>query len=351
LLRRRGDGTDALVARLRQGSAHAQLAAVAALGDRRSARRAVLDWATAQAERALALDRYRLELSAGTPAVDYLARVVTQRRWQAVRGILLAVESLAGQDAARLLTRAARAGDPQLRAHAIEAVDSLADRPLTRHLVPLLEDQPASVPAAGDVTTWSVLTDPDEWLRALAVRAASDHIRSQWSLLRDRARRDDSPLVAEALRTAEEVTMTPDPPSGLLDRILALQQVPMFSDLAPEDLQQIAERCVERSYGPDEVIYRQGELGDEMFLITSGRVRISRSVSGRSELLRRYGPGDHVGELSLLRGLPRVADVIADDTGTSGLALDAPSFRAILDGRPEVAMAMLATLAERIGTA
>jgi CRP/FNR family cyclic AMP-dependent transcriptional regulator len=129
-----------------------------------------------------------------------------------------------------------------------------------------------------------------------------------------------------------------------------LQQVPMFSDLAPEDLQQVAERCTERRYSPDEVIYQQGDLGDEMFIITAGQVRISRVVSGAVEVLRRYGPGDHVGELSLLRGVPRVADVIADTAGATGLALDATSFRAILDGRPEVAMAMLATLAERIGT-
>jgi hypothetical protein len=239
-----------------------------------------------------------------------------------------------------------------LRAHAIEAVDSVADRPLTRSLVPLLEDEPIATSAGGDVTTWSVLTDQDEWLRALAVRAAIDQIRALRSLLQDRVRRDDSPLVAEALRTAEEeFPMTlPDPPTGLIDRVLALQQVPMFSDLAPEDLQQVAERCTEHSYSADEVIYRQGDVGDEMFIITAGQVRISRTVSGRAEVLRRYGAGDHVGELSLLRGLPRVADVVADDTGVTGLALDARSFRAILDGRPEVAMAMLATLAERIGT-
>ncbi|HSK98250.1 MAG TPA: cyclic nucleotide-binding domain-containing protein, partial [Euzebyales bacterium] len=298
----------------------------------------------------------RRELLAATPATlpsqAYLVRVVAQREWSAVRGVLLAVESLAGRDAAQLLTRAARAGDPQLRAQAIEAVDSLADRPLTRHLVPLLEDEPAAGSPHGDVTTWSVLTDPDQWLRALAVRAAIDQIRALQSLLTDRVRRDDSPLVAEVLRAAEEVPMAPsDPMSGLLDRILALQQVPMFSDLAPEDLQQVAERCAERTYRPHEVIYRQGDLGDEMFLITAGQVRISRTVAGRTEVLRSYGPGHHVGELALLRGLPRVADVIADDTGASGLALDATSFRSILDGRPEVAMAMLATLAERIGTA
>jgi CRP-like cAMP-binding protein len=124
----------------------------------------------------------------------------------------------------------------------------------------------------------------------------------------------------------------------------------MFSDLPPEDLHHVAERCVERVYALDEVIYSEGDLGDEMLIVTRGRVRISRHVDGTSEVLRRYGPGDHVGELSLLRGRPRVADVIADAGGTEGLSLDAAAFRAIIDDRPEVAMAMLATLAERLGT-
>jgi hypothetical protein len=315
-----------------------------------------VQWATRQTERATVLRGHRTQLLGSVPAElpssNYLGRVLAQREWQAVRGVLLAVESLAGRDSAHLLTRAARAGDPQLRAQAIEAVDSLADRPLTRSLVPLLEDEPIPSSAASDVTTWSVLTDTDEWLRALAVRAAIDQIRSLRSLIQDQVRLDDSPLVAEAVRAAEEeLPMTlSDSPKGLIDRILALQQVPMFSDLAPEDLQQVAGRCTERRYSPDEVIYQQGDLGDEMFIITAGQVRISRVVSGAVEVLRRYGPGDHVGELSLLRGVPRVADVIADTAGATGLALDATSFRAIVDGRPEVAMAMLATLAERIGT-
>jgi hypothetical protein len=356
LLRGRDDCVEALVATLRNGPPRAQLAAAAALGDQPAAHDAVVHWATGQTERAEILRHYRTELLSGTPAAlpsrDYLARVVAQREWRAVRGVLLAVESLAGRDAAHLLTRAARAGDLQLHAHAVEAIDSLADRPLARRIVPLLEDEPETTPASGDATTWSLLTDSDEWLRALAVRAAADQIRALRSLLRDRVEGDDSPLVADALRAAQEVPMPPpDPSTGLIDRILALQQVPMFSDLAPEDLRQVAQRCAERSYAPDEVIYRQGDLGDEMFIVTVGQVRISRTVAGHTEVLRRYGPGDHVGELSLLRGRPRVADVIADDAGAGGLSLDAASFRAILDDRPEVAMAMLATLAERLGTA
>ena len=355
LLRSRSGCTGALTAVLRDGSERAQIAAVRALRDDPHAHDAVVTWAIVRSRRAETVRRYRAELpsviTVPTPSRTYLDRVLVQREWQALHGVLAAVEGLTGGVAARLLTRGVRTGDPHLRAQAVEAIDSLAGRPLTQRVLPLLEDDPVPGPSADDVTAWRVLDDPDEWLRALAVRAAVDQISALRSLVSEHARRDGSPLVAGALNAVEEAIVAPSGRRGdLIDRILALQQVPMFSDLPPEDLQHVAERCVEHAYALDEVIYRQGELGDEMLIVTRGQVRISRRVDGTNEVLRRYGPGEHVGELSLLRGRPRNADVIADAGGTEGLSLDAAAFRAIIDDRPEVAMAMLATLAERLGT-
>ena len=355
LLRGRTECIEALTAVLREGSERAQVAAVRALRDQPAADDAVIAWAIERARRAETVRRYRAELpsviTVPTPSRTYLDRVLVQREWQALHGVLAAVEGLTGGEAAQLLTRGVRTGDPHLRAQAVEAIDSLAGRPLTQRVLPLLEDEPVAGSPTGDITVWRVLDDPDEWLRALAVRAAVDQMSALRSLVSEHARRDRSPLVAGALGAVEEATVAPSGRSGdLIDTILALQQVPMFSDLPPEDLHHVAEHCVERAYALDEVIYRQGDLGDEMLIVTRGRVRISRTVDGTTEVLRRYGPGDHVGELSLLRGRPRVADVIADAGGTEGLSLDATAFRAIIDDRPEVAMAMLATLAERLGT-
>jgi AAA family ATP:ADP antiporter len=354
-LGRRDDATDLLAASLRNGGERAQLAAVRALRGHADAAGDLAAWATRRTGRAVTLRRYRTELAphatTAQPAASYLDRVLAQREWQAVRGVLVAVDGLAGRHAARLLARGVRADDPQLRAQAVEAVDSLSDRRLAQRIVPLLEGGPTPGTAGGDPTTWALLNDADPWLRALGIRAAADHVRALRSGLVDRARRDSSPLVAGALGAPEEDVMAPsDQPSGLIDRILVLQQVPMLSNLGPEDLARVAEQCVERSYDPGDVIYRQDDTGDEMFIVTAGRVRIVRHDGDAVEVLRRYGPGEHVGELSLLRGQPRVSDVVADDEGADGLALDAASFRAILDGRPEVAMAMLATLAERLGT-
>ncbi len=136
----------------------------------------------------------------------------------------------------------------------------------------------------------------------------------------------------------------------VIERILCLQQVAMFSELQPEDLRRVAENVEERRYARDEVIYRFGDPGDEMLVIASGRVRISKEVDGEVRLLRTYGEGEHVGELGLLRGAPRVGDVICDGEEVVGLALSSENLRSILMERPEAAI-MLGTLADRLGRA
>lgn len=66
----------------------------------------------------------------------------------------------------------------------------------------------------------------------------------------------------------------------LIERILCLQQVAMFSELQTEDLRRVAENVEERRYARDEVICRFGDPGDEMLVIASGRVRTSKEVDG-----------------------------------------------------------------------
>jgi CRP-like cAMP-binding protein len=69
---------------------------------------------------------------------------------------------------------------------------------------------------------------------------------------------------------------------------------------------------------------------------------------GSERLIRTYEQGDHIGELAVLREAPRAATVIAREGGVRGLVIEGESLRAILRERPDAAMAMLATLAERI---
>ena len=82
-------------------------------------------------------------------------------------------------------------------------------------------------------------------------------------------------------------------------------------------------------------------------MIVSGTVSISKRDGEADRFVRTYEAGDHIGELAVLRDRPRAATVIAD-VDVRGLCIGGEALRAILQERPEAAMAMLATLAERI---
>jgi CRP/FNR family transcriptional regulator, cyclic AMP receptor protein len=107
--------------------------------------------------------------------------------------------------------------------------------------------------------------------------------------------------------------------------------------------------AVEWLYGPNEVVVREGDLGDELIVIVEGAVRVVHLADdGTERLIREYAAGEHFGELAVLREGPRAATVIAQPPGVRGLTIGGAGLTAILRERPEAAMAMLATLADRI---
>jgi CRP-like cAMP-binding protein len=101
---------------------------------------------------------------------------------------------------------------------------------------------------------------------------------------------------------------------------------------------------------PDgEVIVRVGDHGAEMYVIKSGRVRISRPMGGRTVVLSELGPGDFFGEMSLLESLPRDADATAVGE-TRLLVLNAGSLLVRLRRDPTFTLEMLHRLSGRVRT-
>ena len=142
----------------------------------------------------------------------------------------------------------------------------------------------------------------------------------------------------------------PDPETSLgeIERMLELRRVPLFERLEPEDLQRVAAVADERSFAAGTPIVREGEAGSELYVILEGRVRVEKAeADGTVRRITSYDAGDHFGELAVLLERPRVASVIADDDVRT-LVINGDGLRAILHERPEAAMAMLGTLAERI---
>jgi CRP-like cAMP-binding protein len=133
------------------------------------------------------------------------------------------------------------------------------------------------------------------------------------------------------------MTLTHDHRTELLAR------APLLAGVDPEGIAMIAQRLIEVDFPKDAVIARQGEVGTGFFLVASGSVRVVRD--GRT--IAHIGPGDFFGELSVLDGRPRVAQVIADEP-TVCLALASWDFEAVVKEEPAVALGVLRGLAARL---
>src|SRR6059058_5297440 len=116
-----------------------------------------------------------------------------------------------------------------------------------------------------------------------------------------------------------------------------LGRAPLFSDLEQEDLEQLAQVAVPRSYEAGEVVFREGDTGDTCYLVRSGSVRVTRRHSdGRVITLAELRPGDIFGELAMFGGETRSATVEALQP-TRAMAILASDVRRILLRHPDIA--------------
>ena len=123
------------------------------------------------------------------------------------------------------------------------------------------------------------------------------------------------------------------------ERLAFLRDVRLFTAFAETDLAALGQRLRERPLRKNQVLFREGDPGDEMFLICHGAVLVSKVVKGKVEqLLNRIGPGEFFGEMSLLDGSPRSATIQAE-TDTLLLMLDRKSLNQLIEVSPHAAAA------------
>lgn len=91
-----------------------------------------------------------------------------------------------------------------------------------------------------------------------------------------------------------------------------LKRVPLFQNLTSTHLQQVLAIGTDRTIGANEQVFREEEVGNEMYIIIKGQVRISKTVPGvGEEALAILQPGSYFGEMALIDDTPRSADAIA----------------------------------------
>jgi CRP-like cAMP-binding protein len=105
-----------------------------------------------------------------------------------------------------------------------------------------------------------------------------------------------------------------------------------------------------RAYPAGTVLFREGDPGQHMFVIQSGRVRISKDVGPGARTLAVLGPGEFFGEMAILNDKPRTANAeVVEDARM--LVLDARTFEAMVVGNTEIAVRLIKKLSRRLDSA
>ncbi|NUQ73464.1 MAG: Crp/Fnr family transcriptional regulator [Polyangiaceae bacterium] len=105
-----------------------------------------------------------------------------------------------------------------------------------------------------------------------------------------------------------------------------------------------------REYAPGEVLFREGEPGDTMFVIQSGAARITKSVGGEEKLLAVLGPGEFLGELAILNSKPRTATATVVEPMRC-LLIEKKTLEAMVAKSTEISLRLIKKLASRLDAA
>ncbi len=265
------------------------------------------------------------------------------------------------------------------RADALETFENFGDPRLTASLIELLEAEEQGTkarptrPRSLIETLRDIWLENDPWLQACVMHLVGLFNLSKLRPLVEQTlmqEADDNPLMHEtALETQQRLDYPRDDEMlerlmlekdmqtlgtlSTMSRILFLQKVNIFSSLSPEDLRRVALVSKERLFSPGEIICYEGDPGDELYIIVSGKVQIiagyggantSGQGGGSGKTLRIASEGEAIGEMAILEDIPRSATLRAYNSPVRLLTLGEQEFKRIMRERPELAIELIRML-------
>lgn len=225
------------------------------------------------------------------------------------------------------------------RADALEVLSNLGDREAAKLLVLLLEDDnwserinqlPPSVKLPenlADVLEW-LRQGTDPWFKLVNSHLAVSLPTTNTGIIRLKNR-----------QTKE---------LQFMERLLVLRKVPLFAQMSLDQLDAINQLLKELQYIKGEVLINEGDLGDELYILVEGSVRILKGRGTAQELeLNKMSGVSYFGEMSILDDEPRSASVVAD-TDCSLLVLRGEQLKILIHQLPEIAFEIFKVLTARI---
>lgn len=119
-----------------------------------------------------------------------------------------------------------------------------------------------------------------------------------------------------------------------------VKTVRLFREFDPPELMALTGQLRERKLRKGQMLFKEGDHGEEMFLVREGTILVSKAVTGKVEqVLARFGSGDFFGEMSLFDHAPRSATIQAE-TEAVLLVLDRENLNRLIEVNPRAAAAL-----------
>ena len=362
-------------------------AVVLARSKRLRARRHVLDLC-----QRLTVEAYRLLIDSAAlrtidaPGARLMATAIQERADRLMDRVFWIVSALSNEQAAESIRRAMRSTTPVARANAIETLESITSPQFAQIVNPLFDGtELAAVARIGqqrlglpDTTAWDVcriawphLADEaapraisDDWLAALGMVTAVDLISTGAPDRSDRvqaalrvAETADAPLLNQTAHMALAQLTSPRRAAversmmTVIEKVIFLKEVPFFQGMSVDNLRVLAGIAEETTADAGRRIITEGERGDTLYVIVSGRVGIQRHKQAEDDRtltqLATLGPREYFAEMSLFDEEPHSADAIAM-TPTQLLTVSREPLIELIRRQPDLALGLFKVLSQRL---
>lgn len=130
--------------------------------------------------------------------------------------------------------------------------------------------------------------------------------------------------------------------------MLSLRTIPLFSSLSDDELKLLDQTRVAKSYADGVTIINDGDTSNALYIIISGEVKVCiTNEQGREVMIAQLSDGEYFGEMSLIDEKPRSASIITRSSCEITL-IQKDDFQRLLAGNPELSLAVMRGLSERL---
>jgi len=311
-----------------------------------------------------------VDLFPESPVQQLLHRHLTEKHMLPIASTLRVLSIMDTSGQIKTIHRGLNSADRHQRGNSVEALENLVEKPLAKILIPLLEESgPTRRLAAGQkyfdlpkfnddpVRLVNYLVNQKDWVTMTLIHYIVDSMTPEQinkdaltSIIPSNKQMVAIDTFSTAKTAIHEETKMADMMT-LPDKIIQLRTVEILKDLGVSELAAIAAIAEEEVFSTNEIVIREGEMSQALYLVIEGEISVIKNHDTDREMkLARIKSNDYFGEMSLLEdGRPRSA-TIRTDKPSRFLSLQKDELVEIINEYPKIALNFCRVLTRRLRT-